>query len=102
VILTHDDKFDEPALIAALDTEAFYVGALGSRRTQERRKERLREAGVAEDKLSRIMGPCGLDIGADTQAETALSILAEVLAVRAGRSGGPLREAKQRIHVEVG
>ncbi len=102
VVLTHDDKFDEPALIAALDTEAFYVGALGSRRTQERRKERLREAGVAEEKLARIMGPCGLDVGADTQAETALSILAEVLAVRARRPGGSLREAKQRIHVEVG
>ncbi len=101
VVLTHDDKFDEPALIAALDTEAFYIGALGSRRNQERRRERLLEAGVAEEKLARIQGPCGLDIGADTQAETALSILGEVLAVRAERSGGPLREAKQRIHVEV-
>jgi xanthine dehydrogenase accessory factor len=101
VVLTHDDKFDEPALIAALDTEAFYIGALGSRRNQERRRERLLEAGVAEEALERIQGPCGLDIGADTQAETALSILAEILAVRAGRSGGPLREAKQRIHVEV-
>ena len=101
VVLTHDDKFDEPALIAALDTEAFYIGALGSRRNQERRRERLLEAGVAEEKLARIQGPCGLDIGADTQAETALSILGEVLAVRAERPGGPLREAKQRIHVEV-
>ena len=101
VVLTHDDKFDEPALIAALDTEAFYIGALGSRRNQERRRERLLEAGVSEEKLARIQGPCGLDIGADTQAETALSILGEVLAVRAERSGGPLREAKQRIHVEV-
>lgn len=101
VVLTHDDKFDEPALIAALDTEAFYVGALGSRRNQERRKQRLREAGVSEQKLARIMGPCGLDIGADTQAETALSILAEVLAVRADRPGGSLREARQRIHVEA-
>ncbi len=101
VVLTHDDKFDEPALIAALETEAFYVGALGSRRNQERRRERLLEAGVAEEKLARIMGPCGLDIGADTQAETALSILAEILAVRAGREGGSLRSAKQRIHVEL-
>jgi xanthine dehydrogenase accessory factor len=101
IVLTHDDKFDEPALIAALDTEAFYVGALGSRRNQERRRERLLAAGVAEEKLARIQGPAGLDIGADTQAETALSMLAEVLAVRAGRSGGPLREAKQRIHAEV-
>ncbi|HZO50747.1 MAG TPA: XdhC family protein [Gaiellaceae bacterium] len=101
VILTHDDKFDEPALIGALETEAFYIGALGSRRNQERRRERLLEAGVEEEALERIMGPCGLDIGADTQEETALSILAEILAVRAGRSGGFLREAKQRIHVET-
>jgi xanthine dehydrogenase accessory factor len=101
VVLTHDDKFDEPALIAALETEAFYVGALGSRRNQERRRERLLEAGVAEEALERIQGPCGLDIGADTQEETALSILAEILAVRAGREGGPLRTAKQRIHVEA-
>ena len=101
VVLTHDDKFDEPALIAALETEAFYIGALGSRRNQERRRERLLEAGVSEQALARIKGPCGLDIGADTQAETALSILAEILAVRAGRPGGSLREAKARIHAEV-
>jgi xanthine dehydrogenase accessory factor len=101
VVLTHDDKFDEPALIGALASEAFYVGALGSRRNQERRRERLLEAGVEEEQLDRIMGPCGLDVGADTQEETALSILAEILAVRAGRPGGHLREAKQRIHVEV-
>jgi xanthine dehydrogenase accessory factor len=101
VVLTHDDKFDEPALIAALETEAFYIGALGSRRNQERRRERLLEAGVSEEQLARIVGPCGLDIGADTQEETALSILAEILAVRAGRSGGPLRDAKQRIHAEI-
>ena len=101
VVLTHDDKFDEPALIAALRTEAFYIGALGSRRNQERRRERLLEAGVTEDELGRMSGPCGLDIGAETQAETALSILAEILAVRAGRSGGPLRAAKERIHAEV-
>jgi xanthine dehydrogenase accessory factor len=101
VVLTHDDKFDEPALIGALDTEAFYVGALGSRRNQERRRERLLEAGVAEEALDRIMGPCGLDIGADTQEETALSILAEVLAVRGEREGGFLKHAKKRIHVEV-
>ena len=101
VVLTHDDKFDEPALKRALETEAFYVGALGSRRTQERRRERLLEAGVAEEALERISGPCGLDVGADTQAETALSILAEILAVRAGRDGGSLKSAKKRIHAEV-
>lgn len=101
VVLTHDDKFDEPALLAALETEAFYIGALGSRRTQERRRERLRVLGVSDEALDRIQGPCGLDLGADTQPETALSILAEALAVRAGRAGGPLRDAKQRIHVET-
>jgi len=101
VVLTHDDKFDEPALIGALETEAFYIGALGSRRNQERRRERLLEAGVSEEQWERIMGPCGLDIGADTQEETALSILAEILAVRAEREGGFLKTAKRRIHVEV-
>ena len=101
VVLTHDDKFDEPALIGALETEAFYVGALGSRRNQERRRERLLEAGVSGDAIDRIMGPCGLDIGADTQEETALSILAEILAVRGQRDGGFLKDAKKRIHVEV-
>ena len=101
VVLTHDDKFDEPALIGALATEAFYVGALGSRRNQERRRERLLEAGVSEDDLARISGPCGLDVGAGTQEETALSILAEILAVRADRDGGRLRDSAQRIHAEV-
>jgi xanthine dehydrogenase accessory factor len=101
VVLTHDDKFDEPALKGALETEAFYIGALGSRRNQERRRERLLEAGVSEEALDRISGPCGLDVGADSQSETALSILAEILAVRAGRDGGPLKTAKKRIHAEV-
>lgn len=101
VVLTHDDKFDVPALKAALATEAFYVGALGSRRNQERRRERLLEAGVAEEALERIQGPCGHDLGAESQPETALSILAEIVAVRNGREGGPLRTAKQRIHAEV-
>jgi xanthine dehydrogenase accessory factor len=101
VVLTHDDKFDEPALKGALESEAFYIGALGSRRNQERRRERLLEAGVSEDALDRISGPCGLDIGADTQEETALSILAEILAVRAHREGGPLKTATKRIHASV-
>jgi xanthine dehydrogenase accessory factor len=101
IVLTHDDKFDIPALQAALATEAFYVGALGSRRNQERRRERLLEEGVPEDALERISGPCGLDIGADSQPETALSMLGEVVAVRAGRDGGRLKTAKQRIHASV-
>jgi xanthine dehydrogenase accessory factor len=100
VVLTHDDKFDLPALTGALASDAFYVGALGSRRNQERRQELLRESGVAEEELERISGPCGLDIGAESPAETALSMLAEILAVRASRPGGRLKQAKTRIHVE--
>jgi xanthine dehydrogenase accessory factor len=99
VVLTHDDKFDVPALKAALETEAFYIGALGSRRNQERRRERLLEAGVEEAALSRISGPCGLDLGAESQPETAVSILAEIIAVRNNRDGGKLQQSKQRIHV---
>jgi xanthine dehydrogenase accessory factor len=100
VVLTHDDKFDVPAIKGALGTEAFSIGALGSRRNQERRRERLLEAGVEEHQFERVSGPTGLDIGADTPAETALSILGEILATRAGRDGGFLRDSKTRIHVE--
>ena len=100
VVLTHDDKFDLPLVQGALATDAFYVGWLGSRRNQERRRGLLVEAGVAEDELDRISGPSGLDVGADSPAETAVSILAEILAVRAGRGGGRLRDAKARIHGE--
>ena len=100
VVLTHDDKFDVPAIQGALATEAFYIGALGSRRNQERRRERLLEAGVEGHQFERVSGPTGLDIGADTPAETALSILGEILATRAGRDGGFLRDSKTRIHVE--
>jgi xanthine dehydrogenase accessory factor len=100
VVLTHDDKFDVPALRAALASEAFYVGALGSRRNQERRRGLLLEAGVQELDLERINGPAGLDIGAESPAETALSMLAEMLAVRVGRPGGALRHATTRIHAE--
>jgi xanthine dehydrogenase accessory factor len=101
VVLTHDDKFDVPMLVGALSGEAFYVGALGSRRNQERRRERLLEAGVDESALERISGPAGLDIGAHSPAETAVSILAEIMAVRSGRDGGPLKQASGRIHAEV-
>jgi len=100
VVLTHDEKFDLPALQAALRTEAFYVGAIGSRRTQARRRERLEQEGVTAAEIERIHGPSGLDLGADTPAETAVSILAEALAARSGRPGTPLRSAAGRIHVE--
>jgi xanthine dehydrogenase accessory factor len=100
VVLTHDDKFDVPMLTGALATDAFYVGALGSRRNQERRNAVLRDAGVPDADVERIAGPSGLDIGADSPAETALSMLAEILAVRAGRKGGPLKDTPHRIHAE--
>ena len=98
VILTHDDKFDLPALELALASDAFYVGLIGGKRNQERKRERLRESGVDEAAIERIAGPTGLDLGADSVPETALSILAEALAARNGRAGGSLRDAKQRSH----
>ena len=100
-VLTHDDKFDLPMLQAAVKSDAFYIGALGSRRNQERRRELLREAGLTDEELERISGPSGLDIGADSPAETAISMLGEALAVRAGRKGGLLRDSPHRIHADV-
>jgi xanthine dehydrogenase accessory factor len=101
VVLTHEERFDVPALIGALRSDAFYVGAIGSRRTQESRRERLAEEGLTDDELERIAGPTGLDLGAETPAETAVSILAEILAVRSGRPGGRLKETRGRIHAEA-
>jgi xanthine dehydrogenase accessory factor len=98
VVLTHDDKFDLPLIRGALASDAFYVGWIGSRRNQERRRGLLRDEGVTDDELDRIAGPSGLDIGADTPAETALSMLAEIIAVRANRAGGRLKDAGTRIH----
>ena len=87
-VLTHDPKFDDPAVRIALAHPVRYVGALGSQRTQERRRATLREAGVPEEELQRIYGPIGLPIGARTPAELAISILAEIVAVRRGRRTG--------------
>ena len=101
VVLTHDDKFDLPMIRGALAGDAFYVGWIGSRRNQERRRGLLRDEGVTDDELDRISGPTGLDIGAGTPSETALSILAEILAVRAGRAGGRLKDARTRIHAPL-
>jgi xanthine dehydrogenase accessory factor len=98
VVLTHDDKFDLPLVHGALATDAFYLGWLGSRRNQERRRGLLLEEGVAEEELERVSGPAGLDLGAASPEEMAVSILGEILAVRAGRAGGPLRETSTRIH----
>ncbi len=95
VILTHDPKFDHPALKAALAARPRYIGAIGSRRTNQARSERLRQAGVLESDISRIHAPVGLDLGARSAEETALAILAEITAVRRGRTGGMLVKAAQ-------
>jgi xanthine dehydrogenase accessory factor len=93
VVLTHDPKFDEPALLAALASDARYIGAIGSRGTHQARVESLRAAGVTDAQLDRIHAPIGLDLGGRTPAEIALAILAEIIAVRYGRTGGMMRES---------
>ena len=98
LVFTHDPKFDEPALLAALRSGAGYIGALGSRRTHDDRVERLRAAGATERDLARVSSPCGLDVGARTPAETAIAVLAEILALRAHRAGGRLAEVSGPIH----
>jgi xanthine dehydrogenase accessory factor len=97
-VLTHDTKFDVPAIVAALATEVGYLGAMGSRRTHERRVERLREAGVDDAGLARLMAPIGLDIGARTPEETAISICAEIIASKTGRAAPSLRDTTGAIH----
>lgn len=97
-VLTHDHKFDVPAICAALDSEVGYVGAMGSRRTHAERVRRLAEAGVDESALARVMAPIGLDLGARTPEETAISICAEIIALRTGRTVRSLRDADGPIH----
>ncbi|HET7727329.1 MAG TPA: XdhC/CoxI family protein [Candidatus Limnocylindrales bacterium] len=99
-VLTHDVKFDEPAIVEALRRGCRYVGAVGSRKTQGDRRERLLAAGVREEDLARLRGPIGLDLGGRAPAETALAILGEVVAERYGGSGVPLREKAATIRVE--
>ena len=97
-VLTHDPKFDVPVLVEALRTDAGYLGVMGSRRTHRDRLERLRDAGVDEAGLARLRSPIGLDLGARTPQETAVSIAAELIAVRSGASGQPLRDLDGPIH----
>ena len=97
-VLTHDPKLDDAALTVALRSDAAYVGAMGSRRAQERRRERLLEHGITDADLERLAAPIGLDLGATSPEETALSIMGEIVAVRNGHGGGRLSEAKGRIH----
>jgi xanthine dehydrogenase accessory factor len=97
-VLTHDVRFDIPAIMGALTTRAGYIGAMGSRRTHEAREERLLEAGATAEQLRSIHAPIGLDLGARTPEETAIAICAEIIAVRRGRSGGPLSTSAGPIH----
>lgn len=97
-VLTHDPKLDDAALLAALASDAGYIGAMGSRRAQDKRRARLLEAGADAAQLERVSAPIGLDLGGLTAAETALSIMGEIIAVRHGRSGGRLIDARGRIH----
>jgi xanthine dehydrogenase accessory factor len=95
-VLTHDPKFDEPAIVEALRRGCRYVGAIGSRKTQAARRERLRAAGVGAADLDRIRGPIGLDLGGRAPAETALAIIGEIVAERHGGSGVPMRTRASR------
>ncbi|MFC4244301.1 XdhC family protein [Gryllotalpicola reticulitermitis] len=98
-VMTHDPKFDVPLLTAALrGPEVAYIGAMGSRRTHEDREQRLREAGLTDAELARVSSPIGLDLGAHTPEETAVSIAAQVIALRWGGSGDALAEASGPIH----
>lgn len=97
-VLTHDPKFDVPAIVSALRTDVGYLGAMGSRRTTAERDERLRAEGVTDDELARIMAPIGLDLGARTPEETAVSIVAEIIAARTGRVAPSLRDTDGPIH----
>ncbi len=96
-ILSHDPKFDEPAILGALNTDAAYIGTVGSQKTNEERRERLREAGVSEEQLDRLHGPIGLNIGGKTPEEMAISILAEMIAIDHGRDGAMLKSATGSI-----
>jgi xanthine dehydrogenase accessory factor len=97
-VLTHDPKFDVPVLEVALRTPAGYIGAMGSRRTHDDRLERLREAGLTGEELSRLRSPIGLDLGARTPEETAVSIAAELIKLRWGGTGDALTDTEGRIH----
>jgi xanthine dehydrogenase accessory factor len=97
-VLTHDHKFDVPAIMAAVQTDVGYLGAMGSRRTHDDRMQRLRAEGATDAELDRVMAPIGLDLGARTPEETAVSICAEIIALRTGRAAPSLRDTDGPIH----
>lgn len=99
-ILTHDEKFDDPTILYALPLPLRYVGAIGSKKTQALRRERLQAAGLSQEQIARLRGPIGLDIGAQTPEEIAVAILSEMIAAKYQRAGAPLRDRSEpRIHV---
>jgi len=97
-ILTHDAKFDVPAIVSSLETDVGYIGVMGSRKTHEDRLKRLHEAGIDKKELVRLRSPIGLDIGSRTPEETAISIVAEIIALRTGRSSKSLSDTEGSIH----
>ena len=101
-VLTHDPKLDDAALEIALRSEAAYIGAMGSHRAQAKRRDRLVAKGITDEELARLSAPIGLDLGALTPEETALSIMSEIVALRRGRPGGRLANARGRIHEVTG
>lgn len=101
VVLSHHDDVDGPAVAAALESGTSYIGAMGARKTQDRRREWMLAHGVTEDQLARVHTPVGLDIGANSPAEIALSIAAEMVAVRRGVQGGSLKNRPGPIHPDL-
>lgn len=97
-VLTHDPKFDVPAIRAAVTTKVGYLGAMGSRKTHTTRVERLRDVGLTDAEIGRVMAPIGIDIGARTPEETAVSIVAEIIALRTGKAVASLRDGDGPIH----
>ena len=97
-ILTHDNKFDVPAVLASLKTKVGYIGVMGSRRTHEDRLERLKENGITEQEITRLRSPIGMDLGARTPEETAISVVSEIIALRTKRPMHALKDTVGPIH----
>ncbi len=100
-VLTHDAKFDVPAIVGAVATNVGYIGAMGSRKTHDKRVERLLEAGLSDREIARVMSPIGLDLGARTPEEVAVAICAEIIVLRTNRKPLPLRDTSGPLHLET-
>ena len=101
VVLTHEEKFDIPLLVNALRSPAAYIGAMGSRSTHAKRMAQLRAAGLSDAEIARLASPVGLDLGGRTPEETAISIVAEIVALRHNRGGGRLTEGSRALHPQA-